>query len=126
MKFVKRLGYYLSGFAIGLVFLFFFLSGKRTSCDYGPNARVKKNIRIKESIITNEAWAFFESQKIDTSAISKLLVNGKVDFKKSNTQLDSCKTYHIEGKYNEQALGMVFENCDSIARVLEAFKIEKK
>ncbi|MCH8534428.1 MAG: hypothetical protein LAT51_05095 [Flavobacteriaceae bacterium] len=124
MKFIKRLGYYLSGFAIGLVFLFFFLSGKRTSCDYSPNARVKKNIRIKERVVTDQAWTFFENQKIDTSAISKLLDRGKVDFKKSNTNLDSCKTYHIEGNYKEQELGMLFENCDSIVRVLEAFLVE--
>lgn len=124
MKFIKRLGYYLSGFAIGLVFLFFFLSGKRTSCDYSPNARVKKNIRIKERVVTDQAWTFFENQKIDTSAISRLLDRGKVDFKKSNTNLDSCKTYHIKGNYKEQELGMLFENCDSIVRVLEAFLIE--
>jgi len=124
MKFIKRLGYYLSGFAIGLVFLFFFLSGKRTSCDYSPNARVKKNIRIKDRVITEQAWQFFDNKKIDTSSISELLSKGKVDFKKSNTQLDSCKTYHVEGDYNERKLGMVFENCDSIARVLDAFLIE--
>jgi len=125
MNFVKRLGYYLSGFAIGLVFLFFFLSGKRTSCDYSPNARVKKNIRIKDRMVTEQAWQFFDNQKIDTSSISDLLSKGKVDFKKSNTQLDSCKTYHIEGKHDNQKLGMVFQNCDSIARVLDAFLIEE-
>ncbi|MFO7701475.1 hypothetical protein [Psychroflexus maritimus] len=125
MKFVKRLGYYLSGFAIGLVFLFFFLSGKKTSCDYSPNARVKKNIRIKDRVISNQAWHFFESQKIDTASIASLLNNGNVDFKKSNTQLDSCKRYHIEGQHKELKLGMVFENCDSIARVLDAFRVQK-
>ena len=29
MKFIHRLGFYLGGFSIGLVFLMFFLSGKK-------------------------------------------------------------------------------------------------
>ena len=47
MKFTQRLGYYLGGFAIGLVILMFFLNGKDASCDYGPNARTVKNISSK-------------------------------------------------------------------------------
>ena len=47
MSLMRRLGYYLGGFSIGLILLAFFLSGKRTSCDYGPEARVLKNIRTK-------------------------------------------------------------------------------
>ena len=50
MKFIHRLGYYLGGFSIGLIFLAFFLSGKRASCSYGPDARVLKNISTKQLI----------------------------------------------------------------------------
>jgi len=124
MSFIKRLAYYLSGFSIGIVFLLFFFSGKRTSCDYGMDARVKKNIRIKDRLITDEALRQFDRNSIDTSAISSLLYRGDVIFKQSNTSLDSCKEYHIEGKHNEQKLAMRFANCDSIARVLEVFLIE--
>lgn len=124
MKFIHRLAYYLSGFAIGIVFLLFFFSGKKTSCDYGMDARVKKNIRLKERMITNEAMLKFEQNNIDTSAISALLYRGDVIFKQSNTSLDSCKEYHIEGNYNEQKIGMRFANCDSIAKVINVFYIE--
>ena len=48
MKLIQRIGYYLGGFAIGLVVLAFFLSGKKTSCSYGPEARVIKNISTKK------------------------------------------------------------------------------
>ena len=53
MKFIHRLGYYLGGFSIGLIFLAFFLSGKRASCDYGPDARVLKNIGQKVNLKLN-------------------------------------------------------------------------
>lgn len=124
MKFIHRLAYYLSGFAIGIIFLMFFFSGKKTSCDYGMDARVKKNIRIKERQITSEAWKQFETYQIDTASISSVLANGDVKFKLSDTNLETCKEYHIEGNHDNQKIGMRFANCDSIAKVLKVFFVE--
>lgn len=125
MKFVHRLAYYSFGLVIGIVFLLFFLSGKKTSCDYGLDARVKKNIRIKERQISEEALRQFQDTQIDTASISALLSNGNVDFRKSNTKLDSCKVYYIEGSYKKENLAMLFENCDSIARVQKITVIDE-
>ena len=47
MNFINRLTYFSGGFIIGLLFLMFFLSGKRTSGSYLPDARVKKDILKK-------------------------------------------------------------------------------
>ena len=44
MKFIHRLGYFMGGFAVGLVILAVFLNGKRTSCAYFPDARVMRDI----------------------------------------------------------------------------------
>lgn len=124
MKFVHRLAYYSFGLIIGIGFLFFFLSGKKTSCDYGLDARVKKNIRIKERHISDEALRQFQNSQIDTASISAILSNGNVDFKKSNTKLDSCKIYYIEGRYEERNVAMMFQNCDSVARVEKVSIVE--
>ena len=115
MKFIHRLGYYLGGFAIGLIILAFFLSGKRASCDYSPDARVLKNIRIKDRIYSAEALAAMQQYKIDTIQISRILQRGDVDFSRSNTDLDSCKTYWITGQAENELLELLFENCDSTA-----------
>ena len=61
MKFIHRLGFYLGGFSIGLIFLAFFLSGKKTSCAYGPNARVLKNISTKSLIINPKIQSQLEA-----------------------------------------------------------------
>ena len=119
MKFIQRLAYYSVGLGIGIVFLLFFLSGKKTSCDYGLDARVKKNIRLKKREISQQAQKQFQESNIDTASISSLLISGDVDFKKSNTKLDSCKTYYIQGNYKTSEIAMQFENCDSVARVIE-------
>ena len=119
MKFIHRLGFYLGGFVIGLVLLFFFLGGKRTSCDYGPESRVLKNIRLKERHFSEDVILAMTEKQIDTAAISKILKNGDVLFSDSNTDLDSCKIYAIEGLIKEKTLKIRVENCDSIATVME-------
>ena len=53
MRLIQRLGYYLGGFSLGLIILAFFLSGKKTSCAYGPNARVLKNINTKKLVYSD-------------------------------------------------------------------------
>ena len=50
MKLIHRIGYYLGGFSIGLIFLAFILSGKKASCSYGLDARVLKNISTKQLV----------------------------------------------------------------------------
>ena len=123
MKFIHRLGYYLGGFAIGLIILAFFLNGKRASCDYSPDARVLKNVRNKERLFSEEALAQMQQLEIDTAQISLILEQGDVDFSRSNTELDSCKTYWIIGLTENERLELLFENCDNIATLQ---KIEVK
>jgi len=120
LKFIKRLGFYSGGFIIGLILLFFFLSGKKTSCDYGPNARTLKNIRIKERAFSEEIIQNLKQQQLDTSAISELLENGNVLFSESNTDLDSCKVYVIEGTVSEKDIKISVENCNEKATILTA------
>ncbi len=117
MKLAKRLFYYLGGFAIGLILLFFFLGGKKASCDYSPTARVLKNLRTKERSFSEQALATMQSYSIDTADVSFLLKEGNVDFSRSNTKLDSCRMYFVEGAIKEKTVSMHIENCDAIAKI---------
>lgn len=119
MKFIHRLGYYLGGFAIGLVLLMFFLNGKDASCDYGPNARTVKNISSKKISYSDEALEFINKSELDSTTIINLVKYGNVDFSKSDTELDSCKVYYIENSYKEQNMELKIQNCDSLATLLD-------
>lgn len=118
MKFIHRLAYYLVGFSIGLVFLYFFLSGKDASCDYSPNARVKKNIRLKPQVLSSEVQQLLDENKIDTSNIRYLLYRGKVDFSESDTNTEVCNIYVIRGERDEKQLQLTVENCPEEAKIL--------
>lgn len=126
MKLIYRIAYYLGGFTIGLIILFFFLGGKKASCDYSPNARTLKNIRIKERHFSKNTLQELTNNQLDTSAISTLLREGDVLFSESNTQLDSCKLYVIKGEVSKKNLKIVVENCEAKATVQEIEVQEKE
>lgn len=120
MRLRYRLVYFSGGFIMGLLILFFILSGKKTSCAYGPQSRTLKNIRLKERAFSDSSLQFFQQNNIDTSVVSGLLVDGKVIFSESKTRLDSCRQYVIEGKVSEKNLKLNIENCEELATVMTA------
>ena len=120
MEFAKRLVWYLFGALIGIIFVYSWF-GNRTdiSCNYFPDARVKGDLLKKQINYDNATLNLLQSQSVDSSSISILLNNGDVIFTKSNTKLDSCKTYFIENT----EINAVFENCDSIVNIISVNKI---
>ena len=99
MNLLYRLGYYFAGFSVGLIFLTFIFSGKKTSCNYSPSDRVKGNLENKEISISQELQNKYPF--LDENLIKNYIKNGKIDFAKSNVKLDSCKTYffNLSKKY---------------------------
>jgi len=120
MKFIHRLAYFSVGLFFGIIILIFFLGGKRTSCDYSPNARTLKNMRIKDRVYTLETFQFFLSNNLDTSNVNIVLHEGNVDFGKSETDREPCNIYYVTKELNERILELQIENCDSTATIMNA------
>lgn len=123
MKLIQRVGYYLGGFSLGLIILAFFLNGKKTSCSYGPDARVLKNIRQKKIIYDDNVQEKITSKVIDTLSISYILRKGDVNFSLSNARNKPCGIYIIEGVFKRKEIVLTVKNCDSIATITN-FTIE--
>ncbi|MDC7993613.1 hypothetical protein [Altibacter sp. HG106] len=123
MKLIHRLGYYMGGFVIGILLLFFFLGGKRASCDYGPNARTLKNIRSKSRVYSEQALQDARNLRIDTHLIEKVLQSGDVLFSESITNRDSCNIYLVQYRISSER-GVIFkiENCSKAAHILHVKK----
>jgi len=117
VKLIQRIGYYLGGFSIGLIILTFFLTGKKVSCSYGPEARVLKNINSKTVIYSDLVLAIIVERRLDSANINEILRKGYVNFSESQTRKEPCATYHIEGTLNNNNVALVIENCDSIASI---------
>lgn len=109
---------------MGIGILMFFLGGKKASCDYSPNARTLKNIRIKERLFSEEALAYFSSNNLDTSVVSIVLKNGNVDFGKSDTKRKPCKIYFITEELESGEIEIEFENCRDKAIIRSVKKVQ--
>lgn len=120
MKTSHRVGFYFGGFAIGIVFLIFFLSGKKTSCHYFPNARVLSDIQSKSKTYSPSSLEFFNSKELDTAKINTYLDDSNIDFSKSQTDREPCPVYQIESKAEAGKFHFVIKNCVDFAKVQKA------
>jgi hypothetical protein len=117
MKVIKRVGFYLVGFSIGLVFLAMIWKGKKAEFNYGPDARVLKNISTKELIYSQIALDYVANYQVDTSKVTEALKHGNVDFSSLDRDLDSCKIYTIQRALNDEEITLTVENCERIATI---------
>jgi len=83
---------------MGSFFVAAVLSGKDTSCNYFPNARVLNDLRNKPFDYSDKASLILAEKWIDTIDIKNSLKHGDVDFDRSNIEVGNGKIYIIKGK----------------------------
>lgn len=122
MPFIKRLGFFLVGLSIGLVFLAFFLKrkaeGTGTEFCYFPNCRVLKELRSKPLGYSPGIREQMAAGQLDSLAISGFLNDGDVDFGRSKTKTKPCTIYFIEGDYQGQQAVLQVQNCSDSVLIL--------
>ena len=118
----KRFGLYGFGFAIGIVLVFFFLGGKNSSCNWLPNARMLEIIRSKQISYSEEIQSKIKDATIDSTDINYILVEGDIDFSKSQVKNNPCRNYLINGELDDQEVSITVIICDSLATI-ETFQI---
>ena len=123
MTFKQRLPFFLGGLTIGIIIVVFVFGKKNITFDYGPNARVLKNIRIKERVFSEKALGILNTYPIDTAKISQILKKGDVDLR-NKIKLDSCLyKYNIQGKQDLKNITLTVTNCETMA-IIEDISIE--
>lgn len=119
MPFIKRLGFYLFGVSIGILFLAFFFKKKTEDTGvyfcYFPNCRTLKDIRSKPMQYSDVIHKQLQSKALDTTDIVALLTNGDVDFGRSETKSAPCKTYIVEGMVKDMEVIATVRNCNKNA-----------
>ncbi|PRX55068.1 hypothetical protein [Flagellimonas meridianipacifica] len=122
MGFLRRLGWYLVGLSIGIIFLVFFFKKKSDETDtefcYFPNCRVLKDMRSKPLVFGDNLEARFR----DTVLIRSFLQDGDIDFGRSDTESKPCKTYVVKMKQAQDEIQLIFKNCSGEVIVESKFK----
>lgn len=116
MTFKQRLPYFLVGLFIGIIVVIFIWGKKNTRFDYGPNARVLKNISTKELVYAPSALASLVEHKIDTATISLILRTGNVDLW-NKIKNDAYIEYPISGRDTLGNLTVYIENREKTALI---------
>ena len=122
-KFKTRLRYYLIGFGLGLIFMFFIFGNR--ACSWLPANRVKNMIGEKEIFLGDSVAALMECEGITNDDVYRFLNDdGDVDFSESDTK-GSPKYYEIDGKKDGKDLSIRYALYDEKAEVV-GFKFEGK
>ena len=117
MAWLKRIGYYLIGMALGSIIVFFIWKNKKVSFDYGMDARTLKTIRIRTKVYTKEATATLIKNNLDTTTVNAVLKRGDVHFGKSKARIKPCPEYYISGKDSLKNIHLYIQRCDSVATI---------
>lgn len=120
--FIKRLGYFMVGLSIGIVFLTFFLKKKAdetgvTFC-YLPNCRVLKDMRSKPIEYSDRISEMLLNKELDSLVITHFFTEGDIDFSSSDTKSKPCKTYLIKGEIDLEEVSMEVKNCPNKVSVI--------
>lgn len=112
-----RFTLYGIGFAIGIALVFFFLGGKKASCNWLPNDRILNIIQQKQISYSQTVKEVLVTSETDSLDIMLILTRGDIDFSKSQVKNDPCRNYWIEGINDQKDLFITVEVCDSTAVV---------
>lgn len=105
------------GFALGIILLLFFLNGKNASCNFFPNERILDILRNKHKVYSEEVQQLMLNKNIDTASIESILLNGDVDFSKSNVRQEPCRDYWIDGYLDKNEASLFIQNCDTVITI---------
>ena len=110
MKFIHRLKYFLVGFGIGLIAVFFFF--KDRGWDWLPGNRVTKFILTNPMEIDENFLLLLHENNIKTDLLFDVIENGSVLFSESETK-ERIKNYKLELDTFKLTILVSFEDSSS-------------
>jgi hypothetical protein len=117
--FGRRFAFFSVGLVLGSALAYFFFGSRDIRCSYFPNDRVLYDLSKKELGIEPETRKAMREAGIDSTEISALFRTGKVDFKASKTDLDSCREYVLTSRGSDPGFRSRWANCDSVVRLVD-------
>ena len=110
---LRKLKFFTIGLIPGLLFVFFILNQKGTSCSgYLPNSRVIAETLSKEASYTAEIMQQMAAAKVDETFLrDSILTNGNIDFDRSHAQKKPCPDYTLYYPKNRPKYELQFEKC---------------
>lgn len=117
--FFRRLKFYLFGFLLGALIVNIVFKGR--ACRM-PGTIKLEELREQKREFTSAAQCKMLCRNIDTSEVSQLLIQGKINYDKSKVQNKPCGTYAVEGlTKSKQEIGIMVADCDTVSKIVDLF-----
>jgi len=113
---VRRFFFYLAGFTIGAIFIYFLLLRGRSFNFWMPGERVKTELIVRKPVMSEKANCLFECLGLNNDTLPALIKTSKVNFKESKVHEKPCKYYLLEN--NDGNTRMEFSVCDTMVTLL--------
>ncbi len=104
MGFVKRFSFFFIGILFGCLILYVSLKGREEplSFNYFPNSRVKSHLINSDILISKEALCKMNCINLDTTLLDHYILDGNIDFQKSEIRGHDVKTYYLFNEINKK------------------------
>lgn len=124
-EFLRRLRLFAVGAAVGSIILYFLIwKENRKSYYQWPSEIIKERIQTRPLVYTQHAECRMKCRAIDKTDIREIMMNGTINYSKSEVHDKPCPSYALEGKTSDgQNLRIVFATCDSIIKVITAIDL---
>lgn len=117
----NRVFYYIVGFTIGAIFIYFLLMRGRSFNFWMPGERVKTEIIERKPVLSDKATCQLVCLNLNKDSLASIIKKSEVNFEKSSVREKPCKDYLLE--LREEKIQMDFSLCDTVV-VLNAVKRE--
>ena len=119
----NRILFYLIGFTIGAVFIYFLLIRGKSFNFWIPGERVKTEIIERKPVISDKAICQLICLNLNKDSIASIIKKSEVNFDKSKVREKPCKYYLLE--ISGEKIQMYFALCDTIV-VLNSVSSEEQ
>ena len=123
--FLRRLRFYVLGFLIGTFAVSILFKG-RGGCKL-PGTMKRDELSSQKTEYTQHAQCRMVCRKITEEEIKMVLMNGSINYTKSNAQDKPCATYAVEGYTADgQNIRIVVADCDTVSRIVTAIDLKSE
>jgi hypothetical protein len=112
------------GVLLGSIIMYFFVF-KNRNVYKSPSEVIHGKLQSQHLEYSRHAQCRMQCRNISESEIKEILLNGEVNYSKSQVHDKPCPSYALEGKTADgQNVRIVFAECDDVTKVITAIDLD--
>ncbi len=119
----RRIRLFVFGVLLGSIIMYFFVF-KNRNVYKSPSEVIHGKLQSQHLEYSKHALCRMKCRNISESEVKEILLNGEVNYSKSQVHDKPCPSYALEGKTSDgQTVRIVFAECDAVTKVITAIDL---